>query len=101
MASALDLAGWFDSELEVRQSHRSGWQDRDVASLLAAWQHARRTSRREVTTHAAVLLGVQLPIRRGEGKTALGPPFRRVRPIVTADPGRHSRPTVRGGSGPS
>ena len=58
VTSALDLAGWWDTELEVRQSSREGWQEADLTSLLAAWHHARRTSRKEVRGRAAAVLGV-------------------------------------------
>ena len=42
LATALDLAGSFDSEAEVRQSFRDGWQEADAESAVEAWRQAKK-----------------------------------------------------------
>ena len=56
VTSALDLAGWYSTEAEVRQSVRADWLERDIVSLLGAWQHAQRSSRSEVWGRAATVM---------------------------------------------
>ena len=59
VTSALDLAGWFDCEAEVRQSARADWQAADIASLLSACLAARRCSSKEVTSAAGAFSGMR------------------------------------------